>query len=131
MCGSSGWSMSTIWFVMIQSSTSSPLRIKIWIAPTGRVAVEVAHYYPSFSIRLNIMETECLWWQRVQVVDRQRISFKQQLDSKDFCICILRSVDFHCWVIVFFTRMSPFGPLSLSLLNVSYPLIEKRWFELR
>ena len=72
------------------------LRIKIWLAPTGRVAVEVAHYDPSFSIRLNIMETECLWWRRVQVVDRQRISFKQQLDSKDFCICILRSVDFHC-----------------------------------
>ena len=35
------------------------LRIMIWIAPTGRVAVEVAHYDPSFSIRLNIMETEC------------------------------------------------------------------------
>ena len=109
------------------------LRIKIWIAPTGRVAVEVAHYHPSFSVKLNVMETWCLWWRRVQVVDQQRISFKQQFDSKDVCICILWSVEFHCWVIAFLTRMSspPFGPLSLSLLNVSYPLIEKRWFELR
>ena len=58
------------------------LRINIRIAPTGRVAVEVAHYDPSFSIRLN-METECLWWRRVQVVDRQSISFKQQ--SRNSC----------------------------------------------
>ena len=34
------------------------LRIKIWIALTGRVAAaEVAHYHPSFSVRLNVMET--------------------------------------------------------------------------